>query len=338
MTAKRNAKKKVARPFKVDPRRFDAGKAKRDLQVAELDHDAVAQPIWTAIEACAAAVNPASPGDKILVALMQAMRETHGSMRAVLTAADKIERKDGPTGRWVDMLLLARPQYDAAFIALLVAHDENTWVPRYGKAGWAAFFALRHSFMFRRFENTPAGKRLKETNIRRLTAAAQRVGVTQRECDSTIAEVLGQPAPAGCTDADRIRPLPTPGKALRDLAGGDYAELGRLLYQQWKFLCDPAHVGIATIWLRGIIRGGQPGAVPPRLREKFIHDQIITHSIVPSFVAVMAVASVFGFRHRGNPHLLAAIVKAWHPLEQSTIEGSILWEGWVRQALGVLAE
>lgn len=337
MTKKISATKKAAKPLKVNTRRFDAGKAKRDLDVAEHDHEAIARPIWTAIERCSAAISPSSPGDKILVPLMRAMRETHGSMRAVFTAAERIDKSDRPTGRWVDMLLLARPQYDAAFIALLVAHDENTWVPRYGKAGWAAH-ALRHFFMFRRFANTPAGKKLKETNIDRLTKSAQWVGVTQREYDATIAEVLGQPPPPGSTEADRIKPLPTPGEALHELAGGHYEELGRLLYQQWKFLCDPAHVGIASIWLRGIIRGDHSGAVPPRLREQFIHDHIVVHSIVPSFVAIMTVASVFGFRHRDNPDLLAAIVNAWRPLERSTIEGSIIWDGWARQALGVLTE
>ena len=337
MAKKKSSKKKPAKPLRVDTRRFDAGKAKQNLDVAEIDHDAVARPIWTTIESCSATISPSSPGDKILVLLMQAMRETHRSMRAVLTAAKRIEKKGQPTGRWVDVLLLARPQYDAAFIALLVAHDENTWVPRYGKAGWAAH-ALRHFFMFRRFENTPSGKKLKETNIERLKKGAQWAGVTQRECDATIAEILGQPPPSGITDADRIKPLPTPGEALQRLRGGHYEELARLLYQQWKFLCDPAHVGIASIWLRGIIRGGQRGAVPPRLREGFIHDQIVMHSIVPSFVAIVTVASVFGYRHRNDPDLLALIVKAWRPLERSTVEGSIIWDGWVRQALGILDE
>lgn len=330
-------KKKATKSLKCDPHRFDAGKARRDLALVEFTHDAIARPVWTAIEACSSAINPTSPGDKILVSLMRAMQETHNSMRAVFTAAERMESGARPTGRWVDMLLLARPQYDAAFIALLLAHDENKWVPLYGKAGWAAN-ALQHFFAFRRFENTPSDRKLRKTNIERLTKGAQWVGVTQRECDATIAEVLGQPPPSDITDADRIKPLPTPGKALQHLRGGEYEELARLLYQQWKFLCDPAHVGIASIWLRGIIRGGQPGSVPPRLREGFIHDQIILHSIVPSFVALMTVASVFGFRHRDDANLLAAIIKAWRPLERSTIEGSIIWDGWVRQAMRVLDE
>ena len=333
----KGAKKKSAKPLKVDPRRFDAGKAKREPEDAELDHDSIARPIWTAIEACSAAIDQSSPGDKMLVPLMRAMRDTHGSMRAVFTEAGKLEELDRPNGRWADMLLLARPQYDAAFVGLLVAQDENTWVPKYGKAGWAAH-ALRHFFTFRRLENTSAGKKLKQTNIARLTKSAQWAGVTQRECDATIAEVLGHSPPSGTVDADRIKPLPTPGEASQYLKGGPYEELGRLLYQQWKFLCDPAHVGIASIWLRGVIRGGQPGSVPVHHREKFIHDHIVVQSIVPSFVAIMSLASVFGYRHKDNSDLLAAVVGAWRPLERGTIEGSIIWDGWVRQALGVLPE
>ncbi len=337
MPKKTSAKKNSAKSIKVDPRRFDAGQAKREPEVAEFDHDAVARPIWTAVEACAAAIGPKSPGDKILVPLMQAMRETHGSMRAVYTAAEKIEQKGAATGRWVDMLLLARPQYDAAFVGLLVAQDENKWVRKYGKAGWAAE-AIHQYFLFRYLKETPIGGKLENVNIKRLKQTAKWVGVTLQEYDATIAEVLGKKPPRGCTATHRIESLPTPGKALPHLKGGPFEELGRLLYQQWKFLCDPAHVGIQSIWLRGMIRGGQRGAVPPSDRQKFIHDHVVLRSIGTSFVAILTIASVFGYRHRENADLLAAIVKAWKPLERSSIEGSIIWNGWARPALGVLPE
>ena len=101
------AKKTPARALKVNTRRFDAGKARRDLDIAEYDHDAIARPIWSATERCANAISPSSPGEKILVPLMRAMRETHSSMRAVFTAAERIDKSDRPTGHWVDMLLLA---------------------------------------------------------------------------------------------------------------------------------------------------------------------------------------------------------------------------------------
>lgn len=324
-------------PITEDPKLFDPGKAKRDLERLEYDHDAVAQPIWAAVEYSVNAISSSSPGDKIIVALLHAMRETHDSMRAIFIAAQKIEAMNGPTGRCVDMLLLARPQYDAAFIALLMAQDENTWVPKYGKAGWAANVRL-HFFMFRRFEKMPSGAALKKSNIERLTMQARRVGVTQQECNATIADVLDESPPAGTTNDDRIKPLPTPMILLKHLKDGPYEELGRLLYQQWKFLCDPAHVGIASLWLRGIIRGGQPGAVPSDLREEFIHNHVVAPAIVPSLVAIMSVVSLFAYRHKDNPDLLAAVVEAWRPLERGTIEGSIIWDGWARQALGVLEE
>ncbi len=260
-------------------------------------------------------------------------------MRAIFTAAEKIEKMDRPTGRWVDMLLLARPQYDAAFVGLLVAQDEKTWVLKYGKAGWASM-ALRHFFMFRRFENTPSGRQLTQMNIDRLTKMAEWIGVTQTECDATIADVLGKSPPQGVSRSDRIKPLPTPGDVLKQglLKGGDYEELGRLLYQQWKFLCDPAHVGIGSLWLRETIRGGYGGAIPPHSREDFIWNHVVQQAILPSLVAIVTVASVFGFRRRSNAELLAAIVKAWQPLESGSVEGSIIWQGWARRALGVLPD
>ena len=123
-------------------------------------------------------------------------------------------------------MLLARPQYDAAFVGLLVAQDENTWVPKYGKAGWAAE-AIHQYFLLRYYKDTPRGRKLKNVNVKRRKQTAKWVGVTPREYDATIAEVVGEQPPPGCTSADRIEALPTPGGALPYLKGGPFEELGR---------------------------------------------------------------------------------------------------------------
>jgi hypothetical protein len=334
---KRMNEKSGAKPPKIDPHRFDAGAARRDLVVTEIDHDAVARPIWAAIEACSGAINPMSPGDKILVALMQAMRETHNSMRAIYTAAGLMEKKEGQSGRWVDMLLLARAQYDAAFNGLLVAHDEAQWAPRYRKAGWAAM-ARQHFYGLRRFKNTSAGASLKPVNLRRLKAMARCEGVTVREWVATAAEVRGTSLRCSATTADRIDPLPTPGEivAKKYLADGSYEALGRLLWQHWKFLCDPAHVGIATLWLRVLIRDVPQDCVPIGRRQEFINEHVVSQSVIPSLVATLTLVAVFAVRHQDNPDLLAKVVTAWGPLEH-TLEGGVVWDGWARGALGVLA-
>ena len=160
--------------------RFEAGKATDDLDTSEMKHDGVAGPVWAAIQATIAAMDPKSPGEQMLCQLLRAVKETHGSMRAVYTAAAAIENSEEQSGRWTDMLVLARAQFDALFNGLLIADDEARWTSAYKKAAWKTM-AQRHFYESRRFENTPAGEALKTVNVPRLRRLAT-WGLTRRRC------------------------------------------------------------------------------------------------------------------------------------------------------------
>jgi hypothetical protein len=207
------------------------------------------------------------------------------------------------------MLLLGRAQYDAVFVGLLLVHDEPTWGVRY-KAGWGAS-AIRHFFLARRYRKTPAAEELRYKNVRKLKAGAKYQGVTAREWTATTAEVRGLSFHRGATQADATKPLPTPGEVVAKglLAPGKYEHLARLLWQQWKFLCDPAHIGIETIWARHLLRG--EGDLPPEERQEFIRARVAEPALVPSLVAVTTLTTVLAVEHMSDPDLFAKVIEPW---------------------------
>jgi hypothetical protein len=317
----------------MDRDRFEAGKATHDLDTSQMDHDAVARPVWAALEATIAARNPMSAGDQILCQLLRGMKETHHSMQAVYGAAVDIERAEGQSGCWIDMLLLARAQFDAVFNGLLVADDAARWASVYKKAGWKTM-AQRHFYELRRFGSTPAGRALKTANVPRLQRLARWAGVTDAEWKATEAEVNGITAPPG---PKKPPDFPTPGRALRELKTASFQELGRLLYPHWKFLCDAAHAGPATLLLRALIQQIVPGkAVPAKARDDFIYKHA-AGSLRSSLAASLTLVTVAALAHRSDADLSGRIVTAWGPLEKGTVEGNVIWHQWARDALGVLS-
>lgn len=322
-----------------NPQPIDPGPAQQDMITDEVDHAVVADAVWTAMERAIAASTERDYAAVNIPHLLRSMKETHGSMRAVFTASEQIEtNKKEPTGRWADMLILSRAQFDAVFVGLLLAHNNQEWGPKYYKACWATE-AQRHVYALRRFRNTPTGRNLRNRNIYKLKLRARACQVTTKEWIATLAEIRGTPLRFGATLQDRIKPLPTPGQIVQRnlLVGGAYADLASVLWQQWKFLCDAPHAGLSSIVLRHALRSEQFGKLGELVREKMIYQEVVARSLIPSFVAIMTLVTVLATRHKENAELMAEVTKAWGHLEKGTMEGGIVWDNWARHALGVLS-
>lgn len=320
-------------------RTTDPGVAQQDMITDEIDHEIVAGAVWIAMERAIAAATERDYAAVNIPHLLRSMKETHGSMRAVFTAAECIEKnKKEPSGRWADMLILGRAQFDAVFVGLLLAQDNQGWGPKYYKACWATE-AQRHVYALRRFRNTPTGRSLRNGNIRKLKLRARACQVTARQWIATLAEIRATPLRFGATQRDLIKPLPTPGQIVQRnlLAGGAYADLASVLWQQWKFLCDAPHAGLSSIVLRHALRTEQLGKLGEPIREKMIYQEVVNRSLTPSFVAIMTLVTVLAIRHKEDAELMASATKAWEYLEKGTLEGGIVWDRWARQALGVLS-
>ena len=150
------------------------------------------------------------------------------------------------------------------------------------------------------------------------------------------------------------------------LAGGEYERLGQLLWQQWKFLCDPSHIGIWILAFRGYLlilafskkhhRCPKPlylsmlGLVtvclalqvsirnPSRrgLNQEAIKERVIQDALLPSLVVLMTLVTIILRRLPANPDLWAKVDEGWRGLDSGTIVGGIIWDEWARNALGVL--
>lgn len=315
----------------------DPGQARQPMITDEVDHDAVANPIWAAMECAVGVARTDNYAEVNIPHLLRSMRETHGSMRAIYTAAKKIETEAGkPTGRWADMLVLARAQFDSVFIGLLLAHNPTEWGPRFYKAGWATD-AQYHFYASRRFASVESAKCIHNYNVFCLKARARLCQVTTKEWVATLAAVRGRPLRFGATESDRLKPFPTPGRIVDLVKAGPYETLASLLWQEWKFLCDPAHSGFATVALRHGLRDQQFGGLGTLPRNQRIHRNVVAPSAHVSLVAIITLITVLATMHRDKPEVLAAVTKAWEIFEKGTREGGIVWDNWVSKALGVLS-
>ncbi len=290
--------------------RFDPGEASQELATGEVAYDDLATTVWRAMNAAITARTQGDLAERDIEQILRAMRETHESMRSVYSTANQVEEKTKlPTGRWLDAVLLVRPQYDAAFVALLLAHDYGEWGPKYRKAGWVAN-AVRSFYNLRRFQKTPAWQKEKTRIIRHLQEHARQLGVGVREWIASTAEVRGKPMRFGAVSSDVVRSLPTPGQIVQRniLQNSSHERLSELLWQQWKILCDPAHIGIGILINKAVLRGEPSDGVLDRTRERFIGGEVVDRSIKPSFVAIMTVVTLLAERHKDNADMLGLVV------------------------------
>lgn len=315
--------------------KFDPGVSSTALNTIEVAYGEITEPIKIAINRALCARRNDDALEYELAEIIKAMRETHQSICALCLAAEKWENdKSEKTGRWMDAVLLARPQYDATFVALLLALDYAEWGIAFKKAGWAAN-AIRWYYSRRRFRCESTIQELHMENIRRLKQHAKTLGVSPREWCATTTQVRKQRLHCKATQRDAIKPLPTPGVIIekRILENSSFERLGELLWQQWKLLCDPAHIGIGLLITKAYLRDGPENQ---HQRQEFIRREIPNRSIYPSLVAIMTVVTLLALLHKDNPELLASVVRGWKWLETGTIEGNIIWYEWAAQALGVL--
>lgn len=323
------------------PDRFDSGTATDVLATHTVDYNALYERVRAAASAVIGANSADDPCQRDLGEILLSMLETHESMRSVYSMAARIEEKElRKTGCWMDTLLMARPQYDALFIAMLLAHDYKRWGRDYRKAGWGAE-AQRTFYQNRRFRKTAEGRRLHSENIRKLKEWARREGVSVKEWVATVSPIRGMNLRRGATAKDDISRLPTPGEAMRSdaktkplLCGGKYETLAVLLWQHWKFLCDPAHIGMSILMFKGALR--DRAVLGGAQRESVIQERVIQGAIFPSLVAIMTLVTILALFYPTNVDVRAVVVEAWKDLDSGTLEGNIIWQEWARQSLGIL--
>lgn len=311
---------------------------KEDLTQAEVAYNQLMQPIRGLLSDVCRLLDAPQDQPYILRSLLRSMRDTHESIIAVIIRAKKWEKDAGKlTGRAADAVPLARVQFDGVFIGLLILHDPSTYCPLYHKAGWAAL-VKEIEFIGRHIGETVAGKPWLNEQRSRYSEMASNLAIPQEEQIVTLAEAKGEPPPEAFKHA-RIRPFPTPGHVVSGslLRDGPFKVLGELLWQQWKFLCDPAHMGILLLALKNALRGDPVHTITKVSREDMIHFEVENDSVIPSILAMLCLltAIVKAAPHGDTTDLRLRLIDAWKPLAEGVAFGSILWSGWTKKALGI---
>ncbi|MHC5024801.1 MAG: hypothetical protein ACYTGG_13005 [Planctomycetota bacterium] len=272
----------------------------------------------------------------ILGDLITAMWETHESMRAILAAAEKCEEDTGrSTGGHADAVLLARPQLESVFIALLILHDEIEFVPRYHRAGWAATLKasyLTYEMMGDTAEIADWWERQKLLFVEQGSAW----GLTEDHLDTVIAEARGDELTEE-QRAHRIRHLPMPGSILNEsiLQGSSFEPLVAPLYREWKVACDPVHLGIPILAAKTFLRGGLIDNVTGIDRAVYLTSDIHHNSIIRSAIAMLTCLSAIAIgRFGANREILDKCDESWGPLRTRVPAAMSIWREWAERALG----
>ncbi len=271
----------------------------------------------------------------ILGDLAISMWETHESMRAILKAAEEYEQDaEHLTGGHADAILLARPQLEAVFIALLILLDEQEYVPRYHRAGWAATLrssyethrALGHVDEIANWWTRQQQLFVEQGAVWGLTEAHLAVVVAEARDDELTPEQR----------AFRVRPLPMPGAIVNEslLEGSAFAALAEPLYRQWKVACDPVHLGIPILAAKSFLRGGAIDNVTGIDRAVYLTSDIHHNSIIRSAIGMLTclTAIVVG-RFGTDRQLLDRCVESWGLLRAHVPAAITIWNGWAESAI-----
>lgn len=138
----------------------------------------------------------------------------------------------------VDALALARLQVECLY-ALCLMFEGSEYVDRYTQDHWRKRFV---EFLLIREETMalPRWEQLVSETPVDLIRLGLHFGVTAAQICTVELEELGKPLPAGMTE-QRIRPFPTPARAIEKLPQGDKRRMLERLYLKYSDLCSFAH-------------------------------------------------------------------------------------------------
>ena len=315
--------------------RYEAGRSSTEPAMRDLDYERIWERVSTAANAVCAECSKHESRARDISDIAQSMVETHQSMRSVYSSAGRIEENGEKTGRFADTLLLARPQFDALFVGLLLAIDYKHWGPIYRKASWATE-AKRAFYVYRRHRSLPTSRNLHSSNLKKLKTWARGLNLTTQQWVATLAEVRGKELRCGATSKDAIETFPTPGQVMSQdtFVGGPYERVAQLIWQQWKFLCDPAHIGMSILVIKGALR--HETTLEGTRREEYLQQKIVVGAFNPSFVAILTLLTVLATMLKPDADIRGRVVQAWTDLDEGTTEGELIWNEWAREALGVM--
>jgi hypothetical protein len=154
-------------------------------------------------------------------------------------------------------------------------------------------------------------------------------GVTSAQICTVELEELGKPLPAGMTE-QRIRPFPTPGRAIEKLAQGEKRRMLERLYFKYSDLCSFAH-GLGQANLLKILfdkRSPHSTFVTDAEREDRFQRVVLGEAYLISFLSIAQSTSELTVLYPGEIDLAVSAATAWQQLSEAS---PIVWTWFSRK-------
>ncbi len=263
--------------------------------------------------------------------LLLAMCSTHRSIRKLVTGSEEDEWELS-----VDALPLTRVQLERCFLCLLLADNPVRWHKRYCKNAWKAFaekfFRDRAALgSFPQFQDYFGSS---GTGIQALRAFARQMYVWEDELQTFRAELLGEEMDARW-EKRYIADMPTPGRAVGLLRDPARKKLASLLYPYYDTLSHFSHGGLVGAMEAAILRPDATAAGENFDRRAFWTSSVLEMTLPPSYVAILAAATLFSTDLPEADDVRHVLAAAWQPYHSDgSALGVAVWDSYAADALG----
>lgn len=304
-----------------------------------MEYSDLADPLWRLFDEIVERLQSSAKGQlDVRAELLHIMRDTDGSLRELLKALQDKEKSGTSTGRWSDVRLLPRAQFERLFILLYLVHGQAEAMLQYQRAAWASHW-IYLKYEEHRHALPGESKDWIDSQLRQAAASAKSLGIAQEDADETWRAASGGPPVAGLPKKPKqIQPLPTPGKMILDnrLAGSRFEALAHLLYLPWKMECDFVHTGMRALSLG---RNFRTRKTPISQGGPSVEYQaaVLDKTLVQSMVLLLTALTVSALEWMPQEHLLLnRCTKIWDRYRQGMDFAVVLWDGTVKNLMGVL--
>jgi hypothetical protein len=265
----------------------------------------------------------------ILEEVINSMQVTH---RTIIAIFSNCEGKP----ETVDTLTLARAQLEGLYTFCLMLESPQ-FIDLYLKDGWKKRYVdlllqqeeMKNLPRFDEFNKVLGPKFLEEgrthyriTDIEKLTIDHEQLGIL---------------LPAG-VKAEKIKPFPTPGKAINETAQGDRRRMLERLYPEYCDLSSFAHGLPSSNLLKGLL---SPGSLHRRLfTEEQAKDSsakdVTERAFIVSLMSIIQCAAELIEKYPADVNLVAGVVQAWKSFSEDTLLGKTIWGIRTRRLLAVI--
>ncbi len=260
----------------------------------------------------------------VMEASLNSAMTSHSAVRAVLGLGP-----ENPAS--VHALALARISLEGLYNICLFTESRD-WVDQYLKDDWKKQYV---QLLLKREET----KRFADytAKVRQLKECGEAVGITEDEIATVDREQLGAPRGSGRTR--KIKPFPTPWRAIQALEeGSNKRKMLERLYCEYSFLCNFVHGSFTASFYNttfdstSSVRHSWSGS---ELDDMF-HQEVATPACIVSRLGVVQATAEIAVLYPNNVGLRAAVATAWNEMSRDSLLGRAVWHLRTKALLGVV--